>query len=72
MITYKKKALKVENIYASYARGMNCTHYIAKHLKEFIEEGNYSRIADIRIYGGIGDSLVCSIIYEQASKAKDK
>ena len=69
MQTYKKKSLKVHNIYATSA-GVSYSdtysHRIADNLKDFIEKGNYSRIAEIKIYGETNPSLVCSIIYEES------
>ena len=71
MQTYKKKSLKVHNIFAT-DRGCSgldtYSHRIADNLKHFIEKGDYSRIADIKIYGETNASLVCSIIYEEAKK----
>ena len=70
MITYRKKSLKVHTIHAS--TGCHLVSYddyvrrLSRCLEEFIEKGEYSRIADIFFYGesANGETLTCSIIYE--------
>jgi len=72
MITYRKKSLKVHNIYPSedtYRK--KYSHSVAEQLKDFIEKGEYTRIVEIFMYGQTNRSLVCSIIYEQAKKGGD-
>ncbi len=66
MITYRKKALKVCNIYAKNANSIykdTWTEHVSFNLRAFIEEAEYIRIVEIFFYGE-GESLVCSIIYE--------
>ena len=72
MITYSKQSLKVHNIfgYPNGDSGEYYSHTVARRLKEFIEKGEYVRIADIFIYGESNKSLVCSIVY-QAKKGKN-
>ena len=76
MITYRKKSLKVHIIHGSEAIGQEkFTHYIARKIKEFIETGNYSRIADVKIYGAQANStqqLVCTIIYEESANNSEQ
>lgn len=67
MITYRKKSLRVHNISSKgcNSRYETYSEYISKKLKDFIENGEYSRIVDIKIYGkAYPDCLMCSIIYE--------
>ena len=67
MVTYKKKSLKVEIIRPLTHRDSVGTLHIdtptAERLKEFIEKGHYSRIADIFFYGD-KFNVVCMVIYE--------
>lgn len=70
MITYRKKSLKVYNIYAIPPVAILYTHYVAAEFKKFVEKGEYSRIVDVFFYGE-NKSLVCSIIYEQALKREE-
>lgn len=65
MITYRNKSLKVHNIFACRCPSDGkYSHIMADSIKKFIEDGEYSRIAEIKIYGESNESLVCSIIYE--------
>lgn len=70
MKTYRKKSLKVHNIFVPERICGLYSHSIARQLKEFIEKGEYARIVDIFIFGESNQSLCCSIIYEQAMKPK--
>ena len=68
MITYRKKSLKVETIHAStggYLRSTEkYTRRVSQGVKDFIEKGEYSRIAEM-IFFGEDESLTCLIIYEE-------
>jgi len=67
MITYCKKSLKVKIVSAENPEGRFAKNYadiIAFGIQHFIETGNYSRIADIKIYGD-GFSTRALIIYEK-------
>ena len=69
MLTYRKKSLKVHNIYPPRdTYGQKYSHCVAEQLKDFVEKGEYARIVEIFIYGRPNRALVCSIIYEQAEK----
>jgi hypothetical protein len=67
MITYRKKSLKVHNIFASNSqRDELYTHAIARQLQNFIESDRYSRIVEIiKLKTSRPESMVLSIIYEK-------
>lgn len=71
MITYRMKSLKVKIIDSDWEPGIYSSETIgrlAEKVKNFIESGEYNRIADIQ-YVGCSDSYMrCIIIYEETKK----
>ena len=67
MITYKKKSLKCHLVKCHQNEKGYYVHALAQGIKEFIEKGDYSRIADIMVMGE-GVNRVACIIYQEAAK----
>jgi hypothetical protein len=69
MITYRKNSLKVKVMRADKCHNSrNYTTSLANQIKEFIEDGEYSRIVDWKIIGGAATSeLTCCMIYEESN-----
>ncbi len=74
MLTYRKKSLKVEiikpEIRDNYGNKF-ITKTVAEKLREFIEEGRYSRIADIFFYGD-GHNVTCMVVYEESLERTER
>lgn len=65
----KPKKIKVEIIgcKASYGRASNCARQLYYNIADFIREGKYISIIDIRILVGQGDKDCALILYEELS-----
>ena len=72
MRTYKKKSLRAEVLNAE-KYGNSGSEYLGANIAEFINKGNYSRIADIIIIPSCANcNLHAVIIYEMFMKETDR